>query len=98
MTHVNISYGKMSLSGVLEEARYFGLESMIQELERIVKFGCSARDSAPLTRRDVVNALVTSQIHSELRFQGVNLSGADLSRLDFRHVNLKVRTNSFCIY
>ncbi|XP_075527674.1 BTB/POZ domain-containing protein KCTD9-like isoform X2 [Dermacentor variabilis] len=47
----------VSPRGVLEEAKFYGIESVIPELERIS--------------------------------QGVDLSGADLSRLDLRHINFK---------
>lgn len=80
--------------GVLEEARYFGIDSIIPRLETMSKSSMLPRDERPLTRRDVVNVLIgtgTSRDRSEteLRFQGVNLEGADLSRLDLRHINFK---------
>ena len=46
-------------------------------------------DEAPLSRRDVVNAIIATASNKELRFQGVNLSGADLSKLDLRNINFK---------
>ena len=76
-----------------------------------------SRDERPLSRRDVVNALLGTSAGGrgeegrELRFQvplnlspltttcnlssqpdylqGTDLSGADLSRLDLRHINFK---------
>ena len=47
----------------------------------------------PLGRRDVVDALVRTSPATELRFQGVNLLGADLSKLDLRNINFKVSQN-----
>lgn len=47
------------------------------------------KDEAPLTRRDVINAIITTPNKSNLRFQGVNLNGADLSYLDLRNINFK---------
>lgn len=44
----------------------------------------------PLTRRDVIKVLMRTSHENELRFQGVNMAGADLSRLDLRHINFKV--------
>ena len=71
--------------GVLEEAQFFGIQQCIPELEEMLL----PRDAIPLTRRDVVNALITTPNKSTLRFQGVNLTGADLSYLDLRNVNFK---------
>ncbi|KAF5273921.1 hypothetical protein FQA39_LY01036 [Lamprigera yunnana] len=75
--------------GILEEARFFGIESIIPILEHTVQLLKTPRDELPLTRRDVVNALIRCPYSSELRFQGVNLSGADLSKLDLRNINFK---------
>ena len=80
--------------GVLEEARYFGMDAILPELERLsASHVMTGREGRPLTRRDVVEVLIgTSTGHktdTELRFQGVNLEGADLRRLDLRHVNFK---------
>lgn len=83
------SIGKFR-TGILEEAKYYGLERMIPEVEHIINFGSRSKDASPLSRRDVVHALMTTTIDSHLRFQGVNLEGADLSRLDLRNINLKV--------
>ena len=78
---------------MLEEAKYFSIESMIPQLEKIVQYSHYNRDTIPLTRRDVVNALIATAKDSQLRFQGVNLSGADLSKLDLQFINFKVETN-----
>ena len=98
----------MSPEGVLEEARYFGFESLLPRLEQLVaheslprcktqiwhkniilpKIGTNTnlaqeykppknRDEQPLTRRDVVNALLGTsaggrpedRLGQELRFQ-----------------------------
>ena len=80
--------------GVLEEARYYGVQSIIPRLEAMsAQCSLASRDQRPLTRRDVVEVLIgtsTSQKSDlELRFQGVNLQGADLSKLDLRHINFK---------
>jgi len=86
----------VSAEGVLEEARYFGLESLLPRLEGLVAQDSTPRDERPLSRRDVVNALLGTSAggrgeerDQELRFQGTDLSGADLSRLDLRHINFK---------
>lgn len=75
---------------MLEEAKYFSIESMIPQLEKIVLYSHYNRDTIPLTRRDVVNALIATAKDSQLRFQGVSLAGADLSKLDLRSINFKV--------
>lgn len=75
--------------GVLEEARFFGIESLIPQLESLIQSSQRSRDNVPLTRRDVVNALILTPYTAELRFQGVNLAGSDLSRLDLRYINFK---------
>lgn len=75
--------------GVLEEAKFYGITSLIPELEAMIIEDTPEVTTTPLTRRDVINALVQTSCSSELRFQGVNLSGADLSRLDLRHINFK---------
>ncbi|XP_023336434.1 BTB/POZ domain-containing protein KCTD9 [Eurytemora carolleeae] len=80
--------------GILEEARYFGIESLIPRLEQIVAQNSIPRDDRSLTRRDVIDALMSSSSGSGrgdtgLRFQGVNLESADLSRLDLRGINFK---------
>ena len=46
---------------------------------------------ASLTRRDVLKASMTTPVNAELRFQGVNLAGSDLSKLDLRNINFKVK-------
>lgn len=75
--------------GILEEAKFFGIESIIPTLEQIISHEKQPRDTLPLTRRDVIDALVKCSYTDELRFQGVNLSGSDLSKLDLRYINLK---------
>lgn len=50
----------------------------------------SNREMEPLKRRHVVEALITTHYRDELRFQGVSLRGADLSKLDLRNINFKV--------
>lgn len=81
-THVNPE-------GILEEARFFGIESLIPQLESLIQNSQRSRDNVPLTRRDVINALILTPLTAELRFQGVNLAGSDLSRLDLRSINFK---------
>jgi len=75
--------------GVLEEARFFGLTCVVEALEEAVSADVDPTGDSPFHRRDVVQALMTTSVVSELRFQGVNFSGADLSKLDLRHINFR---------
>ncbi|CAN8028639.1 unnamed protein product [Ixodes persulcatus] len=64
--------GGLSPQGVLEEAKFFGIESLVPVLEQIIQGERGPRDYSPLTRRDVVDALTTTSHLSELRFQDSN--------------------------
>lgn len=75
--------------GILEEARFFGIDSLIPVLEQIIKEKRVPHDDVPLSRREVVDVLIRTPLKAELRFQGVNLCGADLRKLDLRHINFK---------
>lgn len=80
----------VNMEGVLEEAKFFGIYSLIAQLETLLAQANQSMDNVPLTRRDVIKALIQTSILSEIRFQGVNLAGADLRKLDFRNINFKV--------
>lgn len=82
--------------GILEEARFFGIQSIIPVLEQIISQEKLNRDQLPLTRRDVIDAIIKTSSQTELRFQGVNLAGADLSRLDLRYINFKYANMQGC--
>ncbi|XP_017477479.1 PREDICTED: BTB/POZ domain-containing protein KCTD9 [Rhagoletis zephyria] len=86
----------VSLEGVLEEARFFGIYSLISQLEPQLAQINRPIDDMPLTRRDVIKALIQTPHASELRFQGVNLAGADLRKLDFRNINFKYACMQRC--
>ncbi|XP_055613189.1 BTB/POZ domain-containing protein KCTD9 [Uranotaenia lowii] len=80
----------LSLEGILEEAKFFGIEGLIPQLESLVQQQQATNvEDMPLTRRDVISALIKTSHMTELRFQGVNLAGADLRKLDLRHINFK---------
>lgn len=80
----------VSIRGVLEEARFYGIESLVTTIEEILELEeIREANSAALNRRDVINKLIGTSTNAELRFQGVNLSGADLSKLDLRNINFK---------
>lgn len=88
-THVNPE-------GILEEAKFFGIETILPVLEKIIKSSQTPRDILPLTRRDIVDVLIKSPYTHELRFQGVDMSGADLSKLDLRFINFKYANMQHC--
>jgi len=85
--------------GVLLEAQYFNLQTLVQKLEFYVqkweiKHGVPLTDSDPelepeLTRADIVRALIQSPTSSCLRFRGLKLMGLDLSGLDLSGANLQ---------
>ncbi|XP_011300823.1 BTB/POZ domain-containing protein KCTD9 isoform X2 [Fopius arisanus] len=77
-------------AGVLEEAKFYGIEGIVGTLEEmVINEGTRTKGTEALTRRDVLKAIMSTPTTSELRFQGVNLAGADLSRLDLRNINFK---------
>ncbi len=78
--------------GVLEEARFFGIESLIEILEVKIEDEQPATDLTPVTRREFVLKLMTTPSNCELRCQGLNFSNANLSKLDLRYVNFKYAT------
>ncbi len=81
----------VNVQGVLEEAQFFGIESLVPILEAIISEDRSKQTKPkPLTREEVIKALVRTSPATELRFQGVNLACADLSKLDLRNINFKV--------
>uniref|UniRef100_A0A8C4ZZQ1 BTB/POZ domain-containing protein KCTD9 n=1 Tax=Gadus morhua TaxID=8049 RepID=A0A8C4ZZQ1_GADMO len=76
--------------GVLEEARFFGIEQVAVQLETQIKASQPPQDHSPLTRKEFIRFLLATTTKSELRCQGLNFSGADLSRLDLRYINFKM--------
>ncbi|OXU24380.1 hypothetical protein TSAR_012361 [Trichomalopsis sarcophagae] len=80
-------------SGVLEEARFYGIEGAVSILEEMAKEEeKKEKDTMSLTRKDVLKAIMSTPTNSELRLQGVNLAGSDLSRLDLRNINFKKKS------
>ncbi|XP_011503767.1 PREDICTED: BTB/POZ domain-containing protein KCTD9 isoform X2 [Ceratosolen solmsi marchali] len=83
--------------GILEEARFYGIEGAVSILEEtIIDDEKKKRNIISLSRKDVLKALMPTTTKSELRFQGVNLVGADLSRLDLRNINFKYANLQGC--
>jgi len=88
----------VSPEGVYEEAKFFGLgDAVINQLKTMITEGEAGQaDSKPLTRQDVISALITTSNSSELRFQGTNLAGANLSKLDLRRINFRYANMQGC--
>ncbi|XP_066449615.1 BTB/POZ domain-containing protein KCTD9 isoform X2 [Eleutherodactylus coqui] len=82
--------------GVLEEAKFFGIDSLIEHLELAIKNSQPAEDHSPISRKEFIRFLLATPTKSELRCQGLNFSGADLSRLDLRYINFKMANLSGC--
>lgn len=81
----------INLHGVLEEAKFFSIASLVHLLETQISQSSQSLDNVALNRRDVVKALIRTSHITEIRFQGVNLAGADLRKLDLRNINFKVK-------
>lgn len=65
----------LNVQAILEEAKFFGIQEMIDSLQHLVECSSSrTEDNAPLTRQDVVRVLIQSSHLDELRFQVVSLS------------------------
>uniref|UniRef100_A0A8C7M0K3 BTB/POZ domain-containing protein KCTD9 n=1 Tax=Oncorhynchus mykiss TaxID=8022 RepID=A0A8C7M0K3_ONCMY len=64
--------------GVLEEARFFGIEQLAEQLENLIKSSQPADDHSPLTRKEFVRFLLATPTKSELRCQGANLQGVKM--------------------
>ena len=60
----------VSPEGVYEEAKFFGLgDAVINQLKNMITEGEAGQaDSKPLTRQDVISALITTSQSSELRY------------------------------
>ncbi|XP_072342127.1 BTB/POZ domain-containing protein KCTD9 isoform X1 [Scyliorhinus torazame] len=86
----------LNLLGVLEEAKFFGIESLIEQLELQIKNSLPAEDHSPISRKEFVRFLLATPTKSELRCQGLNFRGTDLSRLDLRYINFKMANLSDC--
>ncbi|XP_048877364.1 BTB/POZ domain-containing protein KCTD9-like [Brienomyrus brachyistius] len=86
----------INLLGVLEEARFFGIEQLAEQLEGVIKNSQPPDDHSPISRKEFVRFLLATPTKAELRCQGLNFSGADLSRLDLRYINFKMANLSRC--
>ncbi|RVE66251.1 hypothetical protein OJAV_G00124350 [Oryzias javanicus] len=55
--------------GVLEEARFFGIEQLAEQLETLIKSCQPPDDHSPLTRKEFIRFLLATTTKSELRCQ-----------------------------
>jgi hypothetical protein len=44
--------------GVYEEAKYFGIDELLPQLESMIEESNRIADECPLSRRDVINAII----------------------------------------
>uniref|UniRef100_A0A2I3GX64 Potassium channel tetramerisation-type BTB domain-containing protein n=1 Tax=Nomascus leucogenys TaxID=61853 RepID=A0A2I3GX64_NOMLE len=65
----------INLLGVLEEARFFGIDSLIEHLEMAITNSQPPEDHSPISQKEFVQFLLATPTKSEL----LNFSGADLS-------------------
>lgn len=90
-----LRHGKLILNdgvnpeGVLEEAKFFGISGILEQLEEMAKARDKSED-APLSRNEFIKILLSTPSTCELRCQGINLDSADLSKLDLRFINFKM--------
>uniref|UniRef100_A0A2K5S328 KHA domain-containing protein n=1 Tax=Cebus imitator TaxID=2715852 RepID=A0A2K5S328_CEBIM len=56
------------LLGVLEEARFFGIDSLIEKLEVAIKNSQPLEDHSPITRKEFLRCLLATPTKSELLF------------------------------
>uniref|UniRef100_A0A8C2GIG2 BTB/POZ domain-containing protein KCTD9 n=2 Tax=Cyprinus carpio TaxID=7962 RepID=A0A8C2GIG2_CYPCA len=68
----------INLFGVLEEARFFGIEQMAEQLEVAIKNSHPPEDHSPLSRKEFIRFLLATPTKSELRCQGANLQGVKM--------------------
>jgi hypothetical protein len=79
----------INMQGVLEEAKFFGILPLVDQLESLIQDDQPISDSTPISRRDFIFKLMGTETGLELRCQGLNFTGANLSRLDLRNINFK---------
>ena len=97
-----LRHGKLILDpgvnpqGVLEEAEYFGFPKVIAEAKKLIENSQKTCYVEPLTRSLIIKTLLNTTAKCELRYQGINFTGADLSSLDLRYINFKLANLSGC--
>uniref|UniRef100_A0A3P8WJ98 BTB/POZ domain-containing protein KCTD9 n=1 Tax=Cynoglossus semilaevis TaxID=244447 RepID=A0A3P8WJ98_CYNSE len=68
----------INVQGVLEEARFFGIEQLADQLETAFKNSQPPEDHSPISRKELVRFLLVTPTKSELRCQGANLQGVKM--------------------
>uniref|UniRef100_A0AAY4E4Y0 BTB/POZ domain-containing protein KCTD9 n=1 Tax=Denticeps clupeoides TaxID=299321 RepID=A0AAY4E4Y0_9TELE len=79
----------INLLGVLEEARFFGIERLAEQLEVLIKNSQPPDDHSPLSRKEFVRFLLATPTKSELRCQGANLQGVKMLCTNAEGASLK---------
>nr|XP_054328418.1 BTB/POZ domain-containing protein KCTD9-like [Pongo pygmaeus] len=91
----------INLLGVLEEARFFGIDSLIEHLEVAIKNSQPPEDHSPISRKEFVRFLLATPTKSELcnfedpsglkaNLEGANLKGVDMEGSQMTGINLRV--------
>uniref|UniRef100_A0A2K5C6S0 KHA domain-containing protein n=1 Tax=Aotus nancymaae TaxID=37293 RepID=A0A2K5C6S0_AOTNA len=65
--HLIVNDG-IDLLGVLEEARFFGIDSLVEKLEVAIKNSQPLEDQSPTSRKEFLQCLLTTPTKSELQF------------------------------
>lgn len=78
----------VSLEGVLDEAQYFQIHALVEEIEARLQEAAAA-SAVTFSRKELTQLLAATSSHERLRFQGLNLQGVDLSNLDLRNINFR---------
>uniref|UniRef100_A0AAR2J5N4 BTB/POZ domain-containing protein KCTD9 n=1 Tax=Pygocentrus nattereri TaxID=42514 RepID=A0AAR2J5N4_PYGNA len=79
----------INLRGVLEEARFFGIERLAEQLETVIRNSQPADDHSPISRKEFVRFLLATPTKSELRCQGANLQGVKMLCTNAEGASLK---------
>uniref|UniRef100_A0A673H9Z3 BTB/POZ domain-containing protein KCTD9 n=1 Tax=Sinocyclocheilus rhinocerous TaxID=307959 RepID=A0A673H9Z3_9TELE len=79
----------INLLGVLEEARFFGIERLAEQLEGVIKNSQPPDDHSPISRKELVRFLLATPTKSELRCQGANLQGVKMLCTNAEGASLK---------
>ncbi|XP_060034836.1 BTB/POZ domain-containing protein KCTD9 isoform X2 [Erinaceus europaeus] len=80
----------INLLGVLEEARFFGIDSLIEHLEVAIKNSQPPEDHSPISRKEFVRFLLATPTKSELRCQYANLQGVKMVCSNAEGASLKL--------
>uniref|UniRef100_A0A2I3SEF0 BTB/POZ domain-containing protein KCTD9 n=1 Tax=Pan troglodytes TaxID=9598 RepID=A0A2I3SEF0_PANTR len=83
----------INLLGVLEEARFFGIDSLIEHLEVAIKNSQPPEDHSPISRKEFVRFLLATPTKSELRCQVLdcaNLQGVKMLCSNAEGASLKL--------